>query len=428
MLSRTAHVLATRLELRPSHRNARRSSGLCTCAALAVAVFIPLLCVSASHAGSFYWTGNSAGGPIWNSTIGGTNWSVDPNSVSDPATFPGSADDVFFVFNPENNATTTLGQDFSIKGLTFTSDATSPVTIGGANTLTIGTDGLTLNGSASDVISANVAVEGAQTWANNSPAATTLTVSGQLSGSAALTLEGTGSVSTPSGSFVFTGNNSYTGAITLLNANTTLTLSGSGTLASASSITLGGGTSLILDNTLTSATRLNSAMPINSNGGTIRVLGNSVNTVTDGFGALNLTTGATSIGVIQSSGPTTTLRVNSISRLPGAAVNFAPTSSSAVVALTNSTLSTGILGSWATIGDQSSGTGVYDWATVSAGNIVPYSSYNTSTTVSTWAGTNVQTSFSGNVNSAIANSLYITGGRSSAETVRAIRSQLLAVA
>lgn len=144
-----------------------------------------LLIGSAARADQFYWTGNSAGGPIWNSTIGGTNWSTDPNTLADPAAFPTSISDVFFVFTPENNPGTTLGADFSIKGLVFTTDAVLPVTIGGANTLTIGVDGLTLNGSASDTISAKVAIGAPQTWSNNSPSATTLTVTGQISGSSA---------------------------------------------------------------------------------------------------------------------------------------------------------------------------------------------------------------------------------------------------
>src|SRR4051812_26521517 len=67
-----------------------------------------------ARADQFYWTGNSVGGPIWNSTIGGTNWSIAPNTLSDPGTFPTSASDVFFTFAPENNPTTTLGADFSI--------------------------------------------------------------------------------------------------------------------------------------------------------------------------------------------------------------------------------------------------------------------------------------------------------------------------
>ena len=89
-----------------------------------------LLIGSAARADQFYWTGNSAGGPIWNSTIGGTNWSTDPNTLADPAAFPTSISDVFFVFTPENNPGTTLGADFSIKGLVFTTDAVSPVTVG----------------------------------------------------------------------------------------------------------------------------------------------------------------------------------------------------------------------------------------------------------------------------------------------------------
>ncbi len=359
---------------------------------------------------NYYWTGTSAGGPTWNSITGGSNWSTNPNSAVDPGNvFPGVGTDVFFVFKPETNPITTLGQDFSIKGLSFTSAVTSPVTIGGANLLTIGTDGLTVNSSASDLISANVAIGGVETWANNSPSATTLTVSGQISGSAALTLAGTGSTTTPSGAFIFSGSDSYSGALTLLNANTSLTLSGNGSLASASSITLGGGSSLILDNGTTNIARLNGAMPVSSNGGTISLLGNSGSVTADGFGALNLNTGTTLINVTPNGATSATLTINKINRSIGSSVNFAPTSASAVVALTNSTLATNILGGWATMGDLT-GAGSLDWATVSGSSVVAYSAYNTSTTLSTWAGTNVKASTALTVSTVAPNSLYLTGG------------------
>jgi hypothetical protein len=173
---------------------------------LLAAILLPI--GSAARADQFYWTGNSAGGPIWNSTIGGTNWSTDPNTLADPAAFPTNVSDVVFVFPPENNPTTT-GTDFSIKDCFYHRDLASDDWR--ANAL-IGVDGLT-NGSASDTISAKVAIGAAQTWANNSPSATTPSVTGQISGSAALTLQGTGSTTSPSGSFIFTGNNTNSGAI-----------------------------------------------------------------------------------------------------------------------------------------------------------------------------------------------------------------------
>ena len=168
----------------------------------AIAVLFGVLLCSAAptRAANFFWTGSSPGGATWTTTTGGTNWSIDPNVHTDPGSFPTSADDVFFVFSPESQAFNTLGQDFSIKGLTFNAGAVTPVTVdgGGVNTLTIGTDGLTVNsGSASNIISANVAIGGVETWANNAVSATTLTVSGQISGSAALTLRGTGRPAPP---------------------------------------------------------------------------------------------------------------------------------------------------------------------------------------------------------------------------------------
>jgi fibronectin-binding autotransporter adhesin len=348
---------------------------------LVLAAMLSPLGLSA-RADQFYWTGNSAGGPIWNSTIGGTNWSTDPNTLADPAAFPTSASDVFFVFAPEKNPTTTLGANFSIKGLTFTSDATAPVTIGGANTLTIGVNGVTLNSPASDTISANVALGAAQTWSNNSPSATTLTVSGQISGSTALTLRGTGSTTSPSGSFVFTGNNTYSGALTLLNANTSLTLSGNGRLASVSGINLGGGAGLTLDNGTVAATRLTGTMPVTSTGGTLSLLGNASSVVSDSIGALTVGSGATNINVT-SAGQTTTLTINGLSRTVGGTINFSPTSGTAVIAAPS--LPAGLIGPWASIGAEDN-TGSLDFATVAGGVVTPLSTYNTGA-FNTWGAT-----------------------------------------
>ena len=203
-------------------------------------------CSGLAAAGPMYWTGLQDGN--WNTGGGGTaatNWSTSPNSVSDPEVLPASTDDVYFTCNPAANLTTTLGQAFSIQGLTFTGNATTPVTIGGSSTLTIGSDGVTIQyGSAAHVINAKVALGTTETWTNlNAPGSGVLTVNGAISGSAPLTLAG-------GGGFVWGGSNGFSGALTLNTNGTSLSIggaSGQGSAQSVTSVTLGGGTSLYLD-------------------------------------------------------------------------------------------------------------------------------------------------------------------------------------
>ena len=79
-----------------------------------------LLCYSpcnpALYAAAYYWDGNN--GIYWNS-LGPTNWSLSPNYIDDPlSTLPGIGDDVYFIYNPAYNLSNTLGQDFSVRGIT----------------------------------------------------------------------------------------------------------------------------------------------------------------------------------------------------------------------------------------------------------------------------------------------------------------------
>ena len=339
---------------------------------LAVAAVAPTV-----QAGNFYWNGGSAGGQTWNATTGGSNWSSTLGVVTDPGV-PGVNDDAIFVYSPTSNvAGITLGTNFSIKGLQFNSSATTPVVIGAGNLLTIGTDGIVVAaGSASHELDVNVAVNGAQSWANTALSATTFTVGGVISGNSALTLQGSGSVLSPSGSFVFTNANTYSGALTLLNDFTALTLSGAGTLSAASSITLGGGTALTLDNTASAVSRLGSALPVTSKGGTINLIGNAGAT-SDSIGTLTLNTGAT---IIKASGATTTFTINGLSRLVGSSVDFNPTGG-ATIAQTGITNQAGtILAGYAVFGTATgayvaSDTASINWATVSGSNIVALGSY-----------------------------------------------------
>lgn len=241
-----------------------------------------------------------------------------------------------------------------------------------------------------------------------------ITISGSISGSGNLTLAGTGSVQTPSGQFIFSGADSYSGAITLLNANTSLTLGGNGTLTSATGLNLGGGTVFMLDNTGTNVVnRLAATLPVNSNGGTINLLGSSTAATADQIGALNLNTGLTNVNVTPGSGNTATLTVASLNRLAGAGVNF---SSTGTIALTNpGPLPNGIIGSWATIGNLNNN-GNLDFATVSGGIVVPYTGYDTNVTDLTNGGTansaaNIKLTSGTAVMSAsgTVNTLYMTG-------------------
>ncbi|HKD37047.1 MAG TPA: hypothetical protein VKB78_09610, partial [Pirellulales bacterium] len=120
---------------------------------------------------------------VWttdNIQTGITNWTIDSAGTTDTHIAPGASTDVIFIGGGAANLNTSLGADFSIKGLTFTSSATSPVTIGG-NTLTIGTDGLSVQaGSAAHTINSAVTVGGSQTWQIANDSSSPLTITGAL--------------------------------------------------------------------------------------------------------------------------------------------------------------------------------------------------------------------------------------------------------
>ena len=106
-----------------------------------------------------YWKGGVAGGPSsWSGFTGSTtNWRTTAAGTTDTGQFPGGNTDVIFsVTGGGTNLNTTLGQDFGINSLHFTADANNAhsVTISGANSLTIGTGGLTIDaGSGTHTIS-----------------------------------------------------------------------------------------------------------------------------------------------------------------------------------------------------------------------------------------------------------------------------------
>ena len=149
------------------------------------------------------------------------SWGTPANWVQ--AYVPFSGEPVVFNAFSTANLATTLDASYAIATLTL-SNAPSPVSIGpDGNTLTI-SSGINLIGANQSLTNSNALVlGGSQTWtATNS--GSTLTVNGGISGSAALTVTGAGSV-------IFGSAATYTGNTTISNGN--LIVNSSGSLDSA---------------------------------------------------------------------------------------------------------------------------------------------------------------------------------------------------
>ena len=251
--------------------------------------------------------------------------------------------DVYFNNNTGPLATT-LGADLTVRGVNFASGASGPVTIGGANTLTIGATpvahtfasvgGITVqNGSGAHVISANVVLGGPlseaappantaapndkiathQFWGNAS--ANTFTVTGNISGNYGLTLtnsyviyapsagtaagtDGSGSVVTQTGSgtaattFVLSGNNTFTGGTTVSSGTLMVNnSSGSGTGTGVTNVMKGA--------TLANNGNISGSVAVSGNAGGSGTYGNAVTVNSGGTfegaatisGALSVNTG-----------------------------------------------------------------------------------------------------------------------------------------
>ena len=214
-----------------------------------------------------YWTGNvNANWNAVNQAANATNWATDATGAADADYFPGSPTDVFFTTSSHGaNLGTTLAADFSIKGLTFTSDATSAVTIGGTNKLTLGVDGITVqSGAAAPVINAPVTLGSAQNWTIDG--ANPLTVNGSLSTAGfALTKMGIG----------------------------TLTLGGVPDLASSTTLNVGAGT-LILR--VTGAPTIGSGVTASVSSGATLQLAGTVSALSNGTARVNVTNSSTAAG------------------------------------------------------------------------------------------------------------------------------------
>ncbi len=176
-----------------------------------------------------YWSGAQAGaaGLVWSTQLGssatpGTNWSATDGGADLHEIPGGGITNVIFgaAGNSAGTLSTTLGADFSIDSLTFASARTNSVIIGGANTLTLLSGGITVqSGSGAHTINATgnttagtpgIVLGASQTWTNNS--SNTLMVQSSIGDAAAgnsLTIAGSGVIE-------FAAANTYTGGTTVL--------------------------------------------------------------------------------------------------------------------------------------------------------------------------------------------------------------------
>ena len=240
-----------------------------------------------------YWKG--AHGGAWNSTASGYNWTTAADGATEVSSLPGAGTDVYFVASNPGTVNTTLGQELSVKSLNFTASATSPVTIGGSNTLTLANGITVASGSANHTINAKVQLGATQTWSVNG--SSQLAVEGSISGAGNAGLNKDGS-----GTLVLSAANTYTGGTTVkggtlqvshadaLPVGRDLTITGAGSVTKLASgpgnavqvgaLSIDGGsatpaakldlmnTSLVADKTLTSASAVRSQITTAYAGGT----------------------------------------------------------------------------------------------------------------------------------------------------------------
>lgn len=268
--------------------------------------------------GSAYWTGGQDN--QWSTVnAGATNFAQNYQLTTPRQTALTAAADVHFNSNAAALATT-LGQDVAVRGVNFAAGAVGPVTVGGANTLTLGVGGITAQaGTGAHSILSNVALGADQTWGNVS--SNPFVVSGVISGSSALKLTAAYTIYdqvnaannsdavvartfTGPGSFVLSGANTYTGGTTL-SSGTLVVNNASGSATGPGNVTVGAGATLtdngaiggsvVVNGTTNGAGTFDGAVTVNS-GGVFGTAGTVNGSLTVGPGGLLMLAGGALTG------------------------------------------------------------------------------------------------------------------------------------
>jgi len=156
-------------------------------------ICLMLAAAAVSHAATKEWTGSS--GNLWTD---GSNWLGGSR--------PSASDTVAFSSNSTANLSTLLGTDFLITGMLIDNPA-SDITIGGGNTLTIGTGGIAMTPTAGNLtFNSGVALATNQNWTFSG--GKSITINKSLTGTAKLTCV-RDKINNRSGSLVLSGTNSF---------------------------------------------------------------------------------------------------------------------------------------------------------------------------------------------------------------------------
>ena len=188
----------------------------------------------------------------------------------------------------------------------------------------------------------------------------TLTLQGSTSGTGEFSgvlanSSGTLSVTkTGTGTWLFSTNNTYTGSTTV--SGGTLALTGVAGSILSSSVTLGVGGTLLLDNksAANNTNRLSNANTVTMTGGTLRFSNNGgAANYLEAAGPLSISQGTNTVATVQAApGMTSTLTFSSLTRTAGATVNFSGAGLGGADGRNKVILTAqanGLIGSWATV-------------------------------------------------------------------------------
>lgn len=269
--------------------------------------------------------------------------------------FGGSGSTVFEIRN--GTALDTLGASFDITlsknyAQTWAGDFTFK---GSTKALNLGTGAVTMTGSRQITVNALTLGVGGVIGDGGNGYGITKTGAGTLSLSGNNTF--TGGVTVNQGTLSLSGTNSYTGN-TVVNGGA-LTLGFNGTLAPVSNI-------------------VNTASTLQAAGGTVTLTGKASTLNSQTFNGLTLNAGSTQFtATAGATGGSMTANLGTVTRNTGGTINFTLPTTGAIT-VSNSNNANGLLGAGMTVGTN-------DWATVSGGNVVAFTGYTTQSAVGSWA-------------------------------------------